>query len=178
MTGLASAARVVHVVLLALGIGAAAQLLMISDTLDGAHLQWGADVRAVVRAQLDSFMILSAPFLLITLAIGWAPLQAQLRTRAVGVGVWAVMGAVSARWLSPQLQGIRSELGRALDGLPGSTPGLADWAQLSTISQTLLFAQLALGVLLLWWAVTATGPKRSYSGIQLVNDRAQRHSHL
>ena len=153
--------------LLALGIGAAAQLLTLSDALTAASLQAGVEVQRAVRAQLDNFMILSAPILLITLAVGWLPLQAQLRLRAIGVGVWALLAAVSGRWLSPRLQELSAGLGRAFDGLPDGATGVADWGQLSTISQTVLFAQLAVGLILLLWSVTSFGPKRSYGGIQL-----------
>ena len=167
MNGLANAARVVHVVLLALGIGAAAQLLMMSDVFDVAGRQPGAEIISLVRAQLDGFMILSAPALLLTLAVGWVPLQARLRSRAAGVGLWALLAIISGRWLSPRLETVRGELGRALDGLPGGAPGAADWAQLSTISHSVLVAQLLVGVLLLLWAMSSSGPKRSYGGIQL-----------
>ena len=167
MNGFATWARVVHVVLLALGIGAAAQLLTMSDALEAASLESSAQVRSIVRAQLDGFMILSAPVLLLTLAVGWLPLQSQLRSRAIGVGVWALLGALSARWLNPRLETLRAQLGRALDGLPPTAVGAADWVQLTAISRTLLVAQLVVGVILLLWAVTASGPKRTYGGIQL-----------
>ena len=167
MNGLAVAARVVHIILLALGIGAAAQLLTLSDALSTAGLEAAADLRAVVRSQLDGFILFSAPILLITLGVGWVPLQVKLRTRIIGVAVWAVLALVSVRWLSPRLASVKAGLGRALDGLPATAAGAADWSQLSTISHSLLIAQLVVGLTLLLMSVTATGPKRSYGGIQL-----------
>ena len=165
MNGLAIAARVVHVVLLALGIGAAAQLLMLPDALP--TLQASAEIANQLRAQLDGFVILAAPPLLLTLALGWMPLQAQLRSRAIGIGVWAILALVSGRWLNPRIEAAQARLGRALDGLPSDAAGVSDWAQLSTVSHALLIAQLAVGILLLLWSMTAGGPKRSYGGIQL-----------
>ncbi len=167
MNGFATGARVLHVVLLALGIGAAAQLLTMSDALEATSLESSAEVRSIVRAQLDGFMVLSAPLLLLTLAVGWLPLQSQLRSRAIGVGVWALLAALSTRWLSPRLETLRAQLGRALDGLPPTAVGAADWVQLTAISRSLLVGQLVVGVILLLWAVTASGPKRTYGGIQL-----------
>lgn len=167
LNGLATAARVVHVVLLALGIGAAAQLLTLSDALSVASLQIGSEVQTAVRAQLDGFMIIAAPILLVTLGLGWVPLQAQLRARIIGVGVWTLLALVSGQWLSPQLVAVRGQLGRAIDGLTTGAPGLADWSQLATISESLLVAQLIVGVFLLLASMISIGPKRSYGGIQL-----------
>ncbi|MEO1336681.1 MAG: hypothetical protein AAFV29_13605 [Myxococcota bacterium] len=157
----------VHVILLALGIGAAAQLLTMSDAFSGSGLQTAAEVKSVIRAQLDGFMVVSAPILFLTLTVGWVPLQAQLRSRMIGVALWALLGLVSAQWLNPRLSEIRGGLGRSLDGLSASAPGGADWAQMSTISHTLLVAQLVVGLVLLLMSVTASGPKRSFGGIQL-----------
>ncbi len=167
MNEFASAARVVHVLLLALGIGAAAQLLMMSDALSAVPLQHGAQIREALRAQLDGFMLLSAPVLLVTLGMGWVPLQAQLRPRVVGIAALTILSAVSGRWLNPALVELQDRLGRALDGLPSDAPGTADWTQLSAISHAVLLGQLAVAVVLLLLSITSSGPKRSYAGIQL-----------
>ncbi len=164
----ASAARVVHVLLVGtwLGAGILSVLLiyLVPDTL--ASRQAAEAVLSATRARVDLFGLAAGPIALLTLGAGWLPLNVPLRRRVMLALVATGAAAFSGRYLVPKMREVIAAMGRPLEDLPLADPLVVEYLDLSAVSVAVLAVQVAAAFLLVVMAVAAAKPKRTY-GIEL-----------
>lgn len=119
-----------------------------------------------ILARVDTFGLVAGPLVLLSLLMGWAPLQVPLRNRVVGILAATLLAAVSGRWLSPRRAELVAELGRRLEDVDPGAPRLVELVQLEQIGLGLLAAHGLIATLLIAAAVRGSQPRRRY-GIEL-----------
>lgn len=168
MSTLATAARVLHALVLAVWMGGAVAFLVLERRLEpllGSAHQAELVLREA-RALLDGFGLLAGPVLLLSLVAGWAPLQAPLRNRGLLVVLQTVLAGISARYLVPRQTALMAGLGRRLEDVPSTDPQLLELLQLHQIGVGVTAVEAALAGLLLATAFTRARPARRF-GIEL-----------
>lgn len=164
----ASGARIVHVLVLGLWMGAVGLYWLVQgrvgSVVDSAHV---ADLLLRdLLARIDLAALVAGPLLLVTLIVGWAPIQVPIRNRAVGVVVATLLAGVSGRWLAPRRAELIAALGRRLEDAEASSPLLVEIVQLAQIDLGLTTAHGLLAALLVVAAMRASQPRRRF-GIEL-----------
>lgn len=156
-----------HVLVLGLWTGAVAFFWLVrrrvGAVLDSAHT---ADqlVRDLLST-IDGGALLAGPLLLLTLFMGWAPMQVPIRNRAFAVVLATVLAGVSGRWLGPRRAELLAGLGRRLEDADPASPQVVEIVQLAQIDLGLLVAHGILAAVLVVAAMRA-GPKRRF-GIEV-----------
>lgn len=155
--------RVIHVVLLALWFGGGMMLMMIvtPDAFDvvTSKQEAGALVLTVLD-HFDLFGLVAGPAILLTLMVGFMPLNAKLRLRATAAAVMTVLTGVSGRYVTPRMLELRDAMGLSVADVPMNDPMKIDFTNFSTASQWMLAVHVALALYLLITAIAATSPRR------------------
>ncbi len=155
MAPLAPHARTVHLLVLALWLGAGSLHLALWALLPGVLDAPGAvaQVATAARGVVDAFGAVAGPVALVALFAGWAPLRTRLRYRALLALALAGSALYSRLEVSPRLEGLAR--------------GAADErAALLDLSFQLATGEVAVALLLFVLALGATGERPS-RGIQL-----------
>lgn len=135
----------------------------------GAVLASSHDVDLLLRdllGWLDAFGLAAGPLALLTLAVGWAPLQVPLRARALGLVAATLIAVISGRWLGPRRAELVAELGHRLEHADPASERAIELAQLQQVGSSLLLVLAALTALLTAAAVASSRPRRRF-GIEL-----------
>ncbi|MCA9551822.1 MAG: hypothetical protein KC933_17425 [Myxococcales bacterium] len=163
-----SAARVLHVLMVGLWMGAAALCLLlvylVPDTLDSR--QAAEAVLAATRARLDLYGVMAGPGALITLAVGWVPMNVPLRLRVFLCLAATGAAGFGGQYLLPRMNELMAAMGRPLEELPATDPLVGQYLELSTVSFVALAVQVAAAFLLTLTAVAAAKPKKRYGGLE------------
>ena len=166
---MAAIARVLHVILLALWLGAGVFFIGViaPDTFQivEARQMAGELVRKVLE-HFDLFGLVAGPIVFVTLFLGWVPLGVRLRLRAVGALIMTVMVGVSGRWLSPKMVELLAAMGRPIDDVDAGDPLMVQFTNLHTASEAIMTAHVALALALLVASVLSATPKPKF-GIEL-----------
>jgi uncharacterized protein DUF4149 len=166
---LQTTARVVHFVLLSLWFGAGVFLIaavaptafQIVPSRDVA-----GDLVAATLGWIDLFGLIAGPFLLLTLLLGWLPLQAPVRLRMVLIVLMTIATGVSGRWLTPAMIKLRESMGRRIEEVDPSDPLKLQFGQLHALSTGLMGLHVTLALILMVLAIIGATPKRKF-GIEL-----------
>jgi hypothetical protein len=165
----ASAARVLHVLLSGLWLGAAALCLLlvflVPETLESR--QAAEAVLAAVRSRLDLYGVVAGPAALLTLAVGWLPLNVPLRFRSLLTLLATGAAGLSARYLVPRMAELMAAMGRPLEDLPATDPAVRQYLELSSYSLVALGVQVGAAFLLTLTAAAVQKPKRRFGGLEL-----------
>jgi hypothetical protein len=165
---IASSARIVHVLVTSLWLGASVFFMILAPTLFDivSSRHEATEVITAALAKIDLFGIFAGPLLLVTLVAGWLPLQTPLRLRAlITLGMTVAVG-VSGQWITPRLVQIQAAMGRPLQDMDPTSVAMIEYDQLHTVSSGLMVFHVAAALLLLVLSVRASRPKRSF-GIEL-----------
>ncbi len=169
MSVIGSAARVLHVLVTGIWLGAGALCILlvflVPETLDSR--QAAEAVLSATRARLDLFGLLAGPVLLLTLAVGWVPLMVRLKMRFFVTLAGTGAAALSGRYLVPKMREVMDAMGRPLQDLPSTDPLVTQYLELSVASLGTLGVQVLAALLLVVTAVAAGKPKKQSYGIEL-----------
>lgn len=169
MSTFSSAARVLHVLVTAIWLGAGALcsvlVFVVPETLDS--LQAAEAVLSATRARLDLFGMAAGPVLFLTLMVGWVPLMVRLRMRLFVILAGSGAAALSGRYLVPKMRELIDAMGRPLQDLASADPLVSQYTQLSVYSLGTLGVQVLAAFLLVVTAVAAGKPKKQSYGIEL-----------
>ena len=164
-----SAARVLHTLLTGLWLGAGALCLLlvylVPDTLESR--QAAEAVLSATRARLDLYGVMAGPAALLTLAVGWVPLNVPLRARVLVTLAATGAAGFSGQYLIPKMAEIMAAMGRPLEDLPVTDPLVLQYLDLSAVSLGALGLQVAAAFLLTLTAAAAAKPKKRYGGLEL-----------
>ena len=165
---LATTARVLHVLLLSLWIGASSFYLLLRHSLleAASSRHEAAELLGRGLAQIDLYGLAAGPLLLVTLLAGWASLQVPLRLRALLAALMTVAVAVSGRLVAPELARVRARMGRPLEDMDPASPLMVQADELEAYALGLMLTHLAAALFLLVTAVAAARKKRTF-GIEL-----------
>src|SRR5205823_10037593 len=108
---------------------------------------------------IDLFGLIAGPFLLLTLLLGWLPLQAPIRLRLGVVLLMTIAVGISGRWLTPTMIRLRASMPRIEDVDP-SDPLKVQFGQLHAVSTGLMGLHLTLALVLMVRAIVGRTPKR------------------
>lgn len=164
---MATGARVLHVLLLAIWFGASVLFLALApavgDVIESRHLAGDVITRAL--SLIDLYGVLASPAILVTLYLGWLPLAVPLRNRALGALVMTGAVLISRYWATPELVEVKAAMGVRLEHMDPGSALLQEYQSLHSISSVLMTVHLVACLFLLASVVTSR-PKRSF-GIEL-----------
>lgn len=167
MDAIATAARVIHVVLLGIWMGAAALWLSLEPGL-GAVVSSRQEVYAVLGLgleRIDLFAFAAGPLALITGILGWAA-QGSIGLRSAGAALLTGSAIFGSQYLTPRLIALEVRLGPLFERLDPADAQLAEHAQLMMAAQGLVILEALLAFLLIVAAVRSGQPRRRY-GIEV-----------
>lgn len=166
---LGKAARVLHILILSLWLGACAFFIFIMAPTVFEVIPSRHDAGNVVTAalmQIDLFGLVSGPLLLVTTLIGWLPLGTPIRLRSLAALVMTAAAGISRQWLTPEMIRLREAMGARIEAVDAEEPLKIAFSRLHAVSTTLMVLHAGLALALLVYAIAATTPKRRY-GIEL-----------
>lgn len=115
---------------------------------------------------IDLFGLVAGPFLLLTLLMGWLPLQVPIRLRMALIAVMTIATGVSGRWITPAMVKLRAAMGSSIEDVDPADALKVQFGQLHAVSTSLMGLHLALALVLLVLAIVGSQPKRKF-GIEL-----------
>lgn len=163
MGAFATAARVLHVLLTGVWLGAGAlTILLVQLVPETLESQQAAElVLSASREHLDTYGLLAGPVALLTLAVGWVPLMVPLRVRVLLTLAGTGAAGFSGQYLVPKMQQVMDAMGRPLEDLPATDPLVGQYLDLSMVSLGALGVQVLAALLLTVSGVAASKSKRS-----------------
>jgi hypothetical protein len=164
-----AAARAIHVVLLSLWFGSG---VFFAAVLAPAAFQvlptrdLAGELISTTLSRFDLFGTVAGPFLVMTLVLGWLPLQAKIRIRMGAIIVMSIAAACSGRFLTPTMIDLRHSMGRSIADVDPSDPMKIEFGRLHAISTGLMTLNLILALVLIVLAIVSSAPKKKH-GIEL-----------
>jgi hypothetical protein len=162
-------ARVVHVLILSVWLGASLFFVAVLapeafSVLPSRELA-GTLITTTLN-KIDLFGLIFGPVLRVTLFVGWLGVGVPVKLRALFCVLMTLATGVSGRWLTPEMVRIRQAMGRKIEDVAATDPLKIEFGRLHTVSTSLMAAHMLLAFLLIIYAVSATAPKKKY-GIEL-----------
>lgn len=164
----ATAARVLHLLLTGLWLGAGALcgllVVLVPETLESQ--QAAEAVLSATRTRVDTFGLIAGPIALLSLAVGWAPLMVPMRGRALLTLAATGAAGFSGQYVQPKMQQMMAAMGRPIEDLPATDPLVVQYSDLANISLVALGVQVAVALILMVVGVAVSRPKKRY-GLEL-----------
>lgn len=164
---MATGARVLHLLLLAVWFGASVLFLFLAPAVGGVvesqHL--AGDVITKALSLIDLYGVLAGPAILVTLYLGWLPLAVPLKNRALGAVVMTGAVLISRYWATPEIVELKAAMGVRLEYMDPNNPLMQEYQSLHSISSVLMTVHVVACLFLLISVITSR-PKRSF-GIEL-----------